>query len=147
MPQGIPPIVGTAMIENSGRLNGVREWQIRLTVPKVSWRIEGEVLPKRSWPKLKTEVQEQTLLLRMDGPRALSPSYVMERDGHVLDREEIMVKLQRETPVLVSVSGKIPDPYYLQLTQPDALIVILGAREKAPRPELLPYKKIEGTNH
>jgi len=142
LPMRVPPILGLAVIENSGQINEKHEWQIRLTVPKVAWRVVGEMTPKRTWPKLVTEVDKQTLLLRMGGPSAVSPSYVTQRDGHVLIREEILVKLRRETPVWVSVDGKQPDPYYLQLTNPEALIVILGPREKAPRPDLLPAEQI-----
>ena len=52
-----------------------------------------------------------------------------------------MTRLAKETPVLVSVTGEMPDAYYLQLTNPDALIVILGPRDGFPAPELLPAKK------
>lgn len=44
-------------------------------------------------------------------------------------------------PVLVSVSGEMPDAYFLQLTKPDALILILGPRDGYPAPEFLPAKK------
>lgn len=147
LPTSVPPILGMAVIENSGQINEESEWQIRLTVPKVAWQVVGKVVPKRSWPKLVTEVDKQSLLLRMGGPSALSPSYVVDRDGQTLNREEILVKLRRETPVLVSVTGEMPEPYYLQLTYPEALIVILGPREKAPRPDLLPAKKITASKN
>ncbi len=131
-----------------GRVQPNGEWHIRLTVPKVEWQVAREMEPKTSGPKLETEVDRQTLLLRMSAwTSAIGPASVMDRTGDVLNREEILVKLRRETPVLVSLTGKVPDPYYLQLTYPEALIVILGDREKAPRADLLPAKKITASKN
>jgi len=36
---------------------------------------------------------------------------------------------------------EIPESYYLQLTQPEAIVIVLGARDGAPSPDLLPREK------
>jgi len=65
--------------------------------------------------------------------------------GNELNRDQVVKRLEKETAVLVSVSGRMPDAYYLQLTNPDALVVILGPRDGAPAPGLLPAEKASST--
>ena len=142
LPTSVPPMIGMAVVHDAGLTNSVGEWRIRLTVPKISWHIKGQDKPIKTLPTLETVVEKQTIMLTMDGPSALSPTYVVDLNGQPLNREQILTRLRRETPVWVSVDGRQPNPYYLQLTYPEALIVILGGREKAPRPDLLPAKKI-----
>ena len=147
LPTTMPPLIGMAVVHDAGLANQVGEWRIRLTLPKISWHIKGQDKPIKAWPKLETGLEKQTIMLRMDGPSALLPSYVVDLKGQPLNREQILARLRHETPVWVSVDGKKPDPYYLQLTYPEALIVILGDREKAPRPDLLPAKKITASKN
>jgi hypothetical protein len=68
---------------------------------------------------------------------------VVDLNGTELNREQILERLSKETPVLVSVSGRMPDPFFLQLTRPGALIVVLGPRDGAPSPQMLPAGKKE----
>jgi hypothetical protein len=134
----LPPVIGVAVVasDDSDRAND--EWAINLTLPKAAWKVVGEVIPKREWPKLHVDVERVTRTLRMDGPSALSPSRIVDFKGRELTSEEVRKRLAAETPVLVSVTGWMVDSYYLQLTVPDALIVILGPRDGSPSPELLP---------
>lgn len=143
LPKDVPPVLGRATIDNPG--NGGDEWSIRLTVPTVAWELAGEIVPKQRWTELKVDVLRDTRTLRMGGPSQLLPSRVVDLKGKELPREEVLRRLARETPVLVSVSGKMVDPYYLQLSRPDTLIIILGPRDEMPAPELLPQPKARGT--
>lgn len=75
-----------------------------------------------------------------DSKTALSESAqnrVLDLKGRRLGRDEAVQRLNAKTPVLVSVSGQMLDPFYLQCTKPDTLIVVLGI-PSYPAPELLP---------
>ena len=141
VPKDVPPVLAMAVVSDPGKGDEFREWKIRLTLPKIEWEVVGEVVPKKQWPELKAEVQMATLTLRMGGPSQLAESRVVDLKGKELSRDQAVKRLEKETPVLISVSGRMPDAYFLQLTNPDALIVILGARDGYPAPELLPVKK------
>ena len=99
------------------------------------------MIPKRAWPQLETSVAIETRKLVFGGPSQLRESEVVDIRGKTLGRAEVLERLKEETPVLVSVSGEMVDGYYLQLTKPDAVIIILGPRDGSPAPELLPAVK------
>ena len=141
-PKDVPPVVGMAVVSDQGKVSEFGEWNIKLSVPKIAWEVIGEKNKlKMEWPEIKAEVQMTTLTLRMAGPESLQASRVVDMKGKDLTREQVIKRLETETPVLVSVSGGMPDAYYLQLTNADALIVLLGARDGSPAPELLPAPK------
>jgi hypothetical protein len=140
LPKDVPPLIGVAIVGDPGQ-GGESEWTVELTLPRIAWQVVGEVVPKKQWPELKTEVEKTTLTLRMGGLSQLAPSRIVDLRGRALGRTQVVSRLKWETPVLVSVSGRMPDPYFLQLTKPDALIVILGARDGYPAPDLLPARK------
>lgn len=137
-PRQVPPLVGTAVVSDSGKQGELAEWAIHLTVPKTRWEVVGSMVPKREWPRLRAEVEQVRLILRMGGPSQLAESRIVDVKGRPLSRQQIRERLSKEAPVLVSVSGDMPDPYYLQLAQAQALVVILGPRDGSPAPELLP---------
>jgi hypothetical protein len=90
---------------------------------------------------LKADVKKVSLVLVMGGPSPLAESRVVDMKGKELSRDEMLKRLAKETPVLLSVSGEMPDAYFLQLTNAEALIVILGPRDGYPAPGLLPAKE------
>jgi hypothetical protein len=141
LPEQVPPVLGMAMVEEPGTPRADEEWKIRLTLPKVAWEVIGKFVSKEEWPELKAEVEKATLTLKMGGPSALAPSRIVDLTGRELDHGQVIERLEQETPVLVSLSGQMPDDYYLQLTKPESLVVILGPRDGYPAVELLPVKK------
>ena len=132
-PRDVPPVVGTAIASGDEAA-----LQIKLTCPRATWRVTGNVVPKSQWPELRVEVENDTRTLLLGGPGALAESRVVDLQGNDLSNGDILQRLQTDTPVLVSVSGKMVEPLYLQLTKPDALIILLGARDGVPAPTLLP---------
>jgi hypothetical protein len=141
LPRQVPPILGTAVVVDSGTDDTAPAWRVRVTIPRIRWQVVGEIVPKSQWPELVSEMEETTLTLEMGGRSALRASRIVSLDGTPLTRAEAVERFARATPVLVSVSGEMPEPYYLQLTRPDALIVILGPRDGSPAPNLLPAMK------
>ena len=133
----LPPVLGVAIAGGDQPEAVDDEWTVRLTLPRVTWQVVGEAVPKREWPTVQSVVEQHTQMLRMGGPSALAPSRIVDLVGRELTREEVMERLEIESPVLVSLSGRMIEEYYLQLTVADALIVILGPRDGAPCPELL----------
>lgn len=140
LPGDVPPVLATAVASAPEPERGDSQWEIRLTLPRVAWEVVGKMIAKRQWPELKVIVEKETLTLRMGGPSQLAPSRVVDIQGKELGRGQVLKRLAAETPVLVSVSGRMPDAYYLQLTRPEAFIVLLGPRDGRPAPELLPSK-------
>lgn len=143
-PKDVPPVIGTAVAVPSstpGR-DDHDEWSIRLVVPKVAWEVVGERRPKREWPAFNTTVEEAVLTLPMGYHPATQLSdnaqnRVLDLTGRRLSRDEALKRLGAKTPVLVSVSGLMPDRFYLQCAKPDTLIVTLGI-DHAPASALLP---------
>ena len=142
LPQSVPPIVGTAVVIDGGTDDPTSEWGVRVAIPRIRWEVVGEIVPKHAWPDLVAEVRETMLTLEMGGRSALRESRIVSLDGTPLTREQAVERLTVTTPVLISVSGEMPEPYFLQLTRPDALIVILGPRDGSPAPNLLPAAKM-----
>lgn len=133
LPQDVPPVVGTAVATGDAS-----EVKIQLRCPRAKWRVVGDIVPKSQWPELRVEMEHTTRTLTLGGPSALAESRVVDVSGKGLTAEEILDRMASETPVLVSVSGKMVDPYYLQLAKSDTLVVLLGPRDGVPAPTLLP---------
>ncbi len=140
-PKQLPPIICTATVADAGGRKESSELKIRLHVPQIQWEIVGDMIPKKEWPRLKTDVKKVNLILEFGGPSQLAESRVVDMKGKELSRDQLLKRFAKETPVLLSVSGEMPDAYFLQLTNPEALIVILGPRDGYPAPRLLPAKK------
>ena len=144
-PKSVPPVLGTAVVSDRGKGGAAGEWEIKLTAPKIEWEVVNSRVAEYSKVSrhLEAEVQMTAFTLLMDkgeqgqirGPRAR----VTDVNGTDLTRQQVVKRLEKETPVLISLSGQMPDPYYLQLTKPDALIVILSDRHL--NSDLLPVKK------
>lgn len=141
MPTDVPPVIAMAAVSDAGKEDLNSTWKIRLSLPKVRWQVVGEVIPKSQWPELKSEVLTTIMTLEMGGPSALAESRILDMKGNDLTRDQVVKRLSKETAVLVSVSGRVPEAYYLQLTNPDTLMVILGPRDGVPVSELLPKEK------
>ncbi len=139
VPQDVPPLVATAITSNDSE-----QWAVQLTIPKVTWKVVGERRPKFEWPEFQVNVEETVLTVSLDFDAATalsaeSQSRIVDLTGRRLEREEAEKRLQEKTPVLLSVSGRMPDAFYLQCTKPDTLIVILGIPD-SPAPQLLPHE-------
>ncbi len=137
LPNDVPPVLGM------GQLAGDSEkWRVQVHVPKVAWEWIGEKRPKIEWPHLKVHVEEVVLDLAMSYPSASqlsedSQNRIVDLKGNRLNRDEVAKRLKQKTPLLISISGRMPDPYYLQCTKPDTLLLLLGLPD-APAVDLLP---------
>lgn len=151
MPEDVPPILGMAIAVPAPRPGAGGDADggtVRIEVPRVAWKLVGRRLPKKEWPKLEVTVEEEVLevevgYLPATQLREAAQNRILDMKGRRLDRGEVRRRLASRTPVLVSVSGRMPDPYYLQCTKADTLIVALGAWD-SPAPELLPRPQDAG---
>lgn len=138
LPKDVPPVIGTALASNDSE-----RWAVRLRVPKTTWEVVGERRPKIEWPELQVKVEEVVLRLSMDYNPASdlsteSQNRIVDLNGRRLERDEALLCLKQETPVLISASGRMPDAFYLQCAKADTLVVILGIPD-SPAPHLLPH--------
>lgn len=142
LPKDVPPVVANAVLSQ-----GSEKWGIDLFLPQVVWKVVGEQRPKGEWPVLQVDVKEVVLKLTLDySPEsALAEEFqsrVVDLNGRRMDRAAVGKRLDQRTPVLVSISGRMPDAYYLQCTRPDTLVVILGIPD-SPAPQYLPREWID----
>ena len=140
-PRHVPPLVGTAVVIDAGGDRDDDVWEVRVTVPETRWIYDGTIIAKIKGPSISAEVKQEELRLTLGGPFQLSPSEFFDVSGMPLKKAEVLNRLKRETAVLVSVSQSRPDPYYLQLIKPDTIIIVVGPRDGAPLPSLLPAEK------
>jgi hypothetical protein len=137
-PKDAPPVMGTAKLVGGGPANDVGTWSVELIVPVAHWEVTGEVIAKREWPQLKSTVSLERNKLKLGGPSQLVETRFLNVKGEEVDQGEVRKRLASETPVLISLTGGAPDPYYLQLVRPDALIVVLGPRDGYPTGRYFP---------
>jgi hypothetical protein len=138
LPKDVPPVIGTALASNDSE-----KWAVRIRVPKTTWELVGERRPKIEWPELQVKVEEVVLRLSMNYHPATalseeSQNRIVDLKGRRLERDEALLRLKQETPVLISASGRMPDAFYLQCAKADTLVVILGIPD-SPAPHLLPH--------
>ena len=131
-PKGLPPLAGVAvaLLKNPPEPEGYA-WSIRLSVPKVEWEIVGKERPKFEWTKVEAHVELITMDIAMGYAEATQLSEkaqdrIVDLSGRRLGREEAQKRLASNTPVLVSVSGEMPDSFYLQCVKPETLVVLFG---------------------
>ena len=131
-PNGIAPLVGiAAAVSKDADDSREYAWSLRLHVPKVVWEITGKERPKREWSRIKADVEMLTLDVQMGYSEATqlsegSQNRLVDLNGKRLSREEALKRLAENAPVLVSVSGEMPDPFYLRCSKRDTLIVLFG---------------------
>ncbi|MEC8475376.1 MAG: hypothetical protein VXZ38_12040 [Planctomycetota bacterium] len=146
-PSDTPPVLGMAIADPDPDSD---YYSVELTVPKVRWKVVGEKRTKLEWPelKVKTDFHCVSVLMTYDQSKARASTQlnnkaqnrVVDISGKRLSSDQVLQRLKSETAVLVSVSGNMPDRYYLQTTRQDTLIIILGILSDAPTPELLPAR-------
>ncbi len=142
-PKDVPPLVGTAIAIPD---KGSDYYSVKLSVPQVRWSVVGKKRPKLEWPKLKVTATNTKLMLLLSYDRSESrplsqlsenaQNRIVDLQGKRLSSDEVLKRLKAETAVLISVSGNMPDAYYLQTTKPGTLIAILGF-PVMPAPKLL----------
>ncbi len=140
-PKQLPPIICTATVATPAEEKN-RRVENPLACTTDPWEIVGDMIPKKEWPRLKTDVKKVNLILEFGGPSQLAESRVVDMKGKELSRDQLLKRFAKETPVLLSVSGEMPDAYFLQLTNPEALIVILGPRTDIPHPDYFLLRRI-----
>ena len=143
-PKDVPPLVGTAIAIPD---KGSDYYSVKLSVPQVRWSVVGKKRPKLEWPRLKVTAANTKLMLHLSYDRSESRALsqlsenaqnrIVDLKGKRLSSDEVLKRLKVETAVLISVSGNMPDAYYLQTTKPGTLIAILGIPDM-PAPNLLP---------
>lgn len=140
LPQDIAPVIGMATAKPiTERTEG--EYQIELVLPAVQYDIVHRVIDLGKTAILddvETETTPITRTLFFGGSSQIPDSRVVDTAGNELTKNSVLERLQNPTAVLVSISGKKVDPYYLQLVKDDTIIIMLGRRDGKGDSELLP---------
>lgn len=129
-------------------------WMLRLSVPKVTCVTQGSG-PLVKVPDLKNDeiwrvtskVEMTEIDLHMGYSEASAipdarQTRVVDLKGNRLSLDQVKDRLANDTHVLVSLTGKMPDPFYTQLIKPNTLVVLIG--NVSPREfDLLPIVKMK----
>ena len=140
-PKGLSPVFGMAV----ARMNN-QSLELTLTCPQARWQVVGERVVNLDNPKLTKEPEFrvqidralETISLRGPARTAKVETRVVGLDGKDLSHEDILKRLEKETPVMVAIDGRMIDPYYLQIAKPETLIILLGPWDGAPATKLFP---------
>lgn len=126
----LPPLTGVAVaraIDGQGA-----DWTISVTLGKEVWQTVGQVMPDLEWPGITWEriphstESVGTMTFSMAGSDATHLCRVVDLDGNDVDRDRVLNDLATERRLLVSASGRIPEPRYRRLPTQAELIVVLG---------------------
>ena len=137
-----------------GTPGSVREyvWLLDLHLPRLRWEIVEKDFIKPLLISVESDVEMVTLSLEMGYSRSTQlpeggQNRILDMNGRRLGRDEALERLENETPVLVCVSGEVPDPFYLQCAKPDTLIVVFGLpKEEHDRLLPAPVQRAAGGN-
>jgi hypothetical protein len=136
-PSGVPPLTGMAIAQPTEGDQSHPAWNIALILDKDVWDGVWVAMPKMQWPELKSERDESrpgfrlgTLTLPMGVDSQPAFCRVVGMHGQKLGRDQVLRQLKAKTPVLISVSGKMPDARYLRLPTAASVIVLLGPGNK-----------------
>ena len=140
VPQDVPPVVGMAL---SMELSDDPEahYQVELVMPSIRYKIvprENRKGKVASWNQVVANAKSSTRVLKFGTPSQIPDSRIVDINGKELSAKSILKRLENRSPVLVSVSGRMVDPYYLQLAKKDVVIIILSRRDGMGDSSLLP---------
>lgn len=133
-----PPSVAMAKAAGNGMKVTV---EVRVT-KQVTYTENVEVLEKVDGKDVKKLVGVQkTRSVSMSDPRVLllggDGTSVINVEGKPVKPEDAIKRLEKQTPILISYGGP-PQPFYLQTTKPDTLILILPLATPQPIGPTLP---------
>jgi len=133
LPEGIPPVTGTAVAQIAEGDESESGWTIALTLPRDTWRAIQVAMPKLEWPEPKWEkvrpgFREGTMTLV--GDSMPTRFRVVDISGKELAGDQVLQQLNSKTPVLIAASGRMPPACYLGLPTHAKLIVLLGPGDK-----------------
>jgi hypothetical protein len=136
-----PSVVMATVVGNNGEMNV----EVRVT-KLVTYTENVEVIQKVDGREVKsvvpvTKTRSVSIMEAQKFDLAKEGTSVITADGKPLKLEDAIKRLERKTPILISQGGP-PDPYYLQTTKPDTLVIILPLPQPAvpvvPGPPLPP---------
>lgn len=140
-PKYLPPAFGTAIAQTDGR------WvEITLKSPKVTMTavagVEDLTAPKLSTHNsIHADVKPYINKIILRGPEFTqkAETEVVDLKGKRLSHQQILQRLAKETPVLISTNRVMIEEYYLQTMRPDTLVLVLSYWDGAPATELFPH--------
>ncbi len=142
LPWDLPPVVCLAKASPLHSPEGSEQGpvQIKVMVPRILARQTGKKIPKRSWPKVKVSVTPHVLTLTIDpkSPAQLRGSRVLDLKGKPVSNERLLRSLRTPKPILLSLTGRPVDPFFLQVVRRQTMVILLGPRDGAPLVELFP---------
>lgn len=128
----LPPLTGMAVARSMDGERQEAEWTLSVTLGEEAWQAVGQVLPAREWPEITWErvrgstASLGTMTFPMDGSASPVLCRVLDLDGKEVGRDRALEDLGTEKRLLVSATGRIPEPRYRRLPSQAALIVVLG---------------------
>lgn len=140
-PKYLPPAFGTAIAQKDGKF-----LEITLKCPKVTMTavagVEDLTAPKLSTHEnIQADVKPYIKKIILRGPEGTqrAETEVVDLKGKRLSHQQILQRLAKETPVLISTNRTMIEEYYLQTMKPDTLVLVLSYWDGAPATQLFPH--------
>jgi len=134
----LPPLTGVAVARATGGQGA--EWTLAVTLLKPVWHAVAPAMPRKEWPQVTWERIPRsteslgTMIFSLGGSADAALCTVVDLEGREVGRDRVLKELETEKRLLVSVSGRIPEPRYRRLPSQAELIVVLGPEaRRAPR--------------
>jgi hypothetical protein len=131
----LPPLTGVAVARATGGQGA--EWTLSVTLRKEVWHAVAPAMPRKEWPQVTWErvpgstVSLGTMTFSMGGSADPALCTVVDLEGREVGRDRVLKELETERRLLVSLSGRIPEPRYRRLPSQAELIVVLGPEARA----------------
>ena len=134
VPKGLAPLVGLAKAQDV-EPGAARKyaWKLIVYVPKVQWEAVSKTHPVFHTEYIELETKVEMIRIDMELGYSRSTAIVESRQNRLVDlkgrrlaKEEVFQRLNKNTPVLISVSEGMPDPFYLRHCKSDTMILIVG---------------------
>jgi hypothetical protein len=137
LPKGPQPLQVVAQMDREGNI------MIRQTVPEYRTETRERVVNKDGRPV--KEMYTVTTMVHVPIVRKVAAKAipVYTADGKKVDPKALPKLLKKETAVLLSLDGRMVDPFYLQILKEGTLILVPPEVKYVPAPELKPPEPLK----
>jgi len=91
-----------------------------------------------AWNEFQVSSRRSSRILVFESSSQIPDSRIVDVDGKPIPWEILLERLKTENPVLVSVSGKMVDPFYLSVVNRDVVLILLSRKDGMGNIKYLP---------
>lgn len=145
VPHDVPPVIALAkaskLTSKTERSSVDGLYQIELTIPEINYKKESKTIRMGKtavWDELQVTTEPASRVLVFESASQIADSRIVDVDGNSIPWNILLERLNTKTSVLVSVSGKMVDPYYLSVVKRDVILILLSRKDGMGNVKYLP---------